>query len=309
MNYFLVLSSCNGDLGNCCSDPGIVLALNAFRKITSFVQMLVPIVLIVCTVIAFFRLVVNPEEKKGLKKIENIFIAAFVVFFIPMIIDIALSVLPSNFKLSSCWNDAKSYAEFYTSSNNEYVPLNSNRSTVSIIGNPDDYQKGVPVEDAELDGSSASGILAGAEEVHTMYEQNGWAYYYDLGQLKWGDIRYSTNNPSKMTCCATFVGSALYVGGVFTEDEINSYNYNHQGGISDLCQAHGWTKITSYSDLVAGDIVIMSAPGGGSTPGHVQIYAGNGTWYNAGYTEAIQRDNPYASDASGNFLYAWRIPS
>ena len=53
----------------------------------------------------------------------------------------------------------------------------------------------------------------------------------------------------------------------------------------------------------------MSGPGGGSAPGHVQIYAGNGTWYNAGSTTAIQRDNPSASDGSARFLWAGRKPA
>ena len=63
--------------------------------------------------------------------------------------------------------------------------------------------------------------------------------------------------------------------------------------------------ISNYSQLAAGDIVIMTSPGG-SGIGHVQIYAGNGTWYNAGSTDAIRRPNPYSSDASGRFLWAWR---
>ncbi len=49
--------------------------------------------------------------------------------------------------------------------------------------------------------------------------------------------------------------------------------------------------------------------GGGSGIGHVQIYAGNGTWYNAGSTNAIQRDSPYSGDASSRFLWAWRKTS
>ena len=40
--------------------------------------------------------------------------------------------------------------------------------------------------------------------------------------------------------------------------------------------------------LVEGDIVIMGNSSGGRSPAHVQIYAGNGTWYNAGSTNAIQ---------------------
>ena len=155
----------------------------------------------------------------------------------------------------------------------------------------------------------AKGILEGAAAVHAMYENNSWAYYTNLNQLRWNDIKYSTNNPSKMTCCATFVGSALYVGGVFSESVLNHYNYNSALGINQLCQENNWIKVTSYSQLVAGDIVIMSGSSGGSSIGHVQIYAGNGTWYNAGSTSAIQRKNPYASDGSSRFLWAWRKPT
>ena len=138
-------------------------------------------------------------------------------------------------------------------------------------------------------------------------DKEKWIYSVSGDYLIGNNIEASTNNPKKATCCATLVGSALYVGGVFTEEEINSYNYNSATATSNFLESKGWTKITNYGDLEAGDIVIMTAEGSGGSIGHVQIYAGNGTWYNAGYTGAIQRDNPYSSDASGKFLWAWRI--
>ena len=274
--------------------------------------------------IRFTQMSANPDRKNGLKSIRNMFLAAATVFFVPVFVNVVLNMLPQSFSISSCWQQAKTVAESTRSMKFTYVSPYDSGPKSSFFTDPGDYQKGTPKPTPSPsfspgtgtgDGTGsiapgdASGILAGAEKVHTMYEQNKWAYYSDLSQLRWGNIQYSTNNPSKMTCCATFVGSAFYIGGVFTESEINKYNYNSQYGISELCQAHGWTKITSYSQLAAGDIVIMSGPSGGSSPGHVQIYAGNGTWYNAGSTNAIQRDNPYSSDASARFLWAWRKPA
>lgn len=314
MGYFQILSSCSGDLGNCCTNPGIVVILDTLRKIFNLIQLIVPILLIVFATIKFSQLVMDPDRKNGLKEVKNSFLAAAIVFFIPVLMDVVLNLIPNTFNVSACWDQAKVLAESARTQNFKYVPYDEahkNKETTSIVQSPDGYEPSEPGSDngGSVGAGDAKGILEGAEKVHTMYEKNGWAYYTNLGQLRWNNIDYSTNNPSKMTCCATFVGSAFYVGGVFSESELNKYNYNSQYGIDKICQEHGWSKITSYSSLAAGDIVIMSGPGGGSAPGHVQIYAGNGTWYNAGSTNAIQRENPYSSDASGRFLWAWRKTS
>lgn len=306
--------SCSSELGNCCNDAGVVLILDVFRKMINLLQILVPILLIVFASVEFGKLMMNPDKKGGTKPVYNKFIAAAVVFFIPFIMDALLNIMPQSFSVTACWHQVKTTAETVRSGRHQYLPPHStDAKPASVVSNPSDYQNGVPKPGDDGGGgnlapASAKGILEGAEKVHTVYEQNGWFYYTSLGQLKWGDIKYSTNNPSRATCCATFVGSALYVGGVFSESELNSINYNLASDISYLCQKNGWTKITSYSQLAAGDIVVMTS-GGGSGIGHVQIYAGNGTWYNAGSTSAIQRDSPYSGDASSRFLWAWRKTS
>ena len=314
--------SCSSELGNCCSDPGIVILMDNVRKLVVLFQIIIPILLIAFASIDFSKLMMNPEKKGGYKPIINKFLAAAIVFFVPIIMDALIGMMPQSFSFVSCWHQAKTMAESIRSNSYQYLPPHANESNSSgLITDPSDYQKGKPKANVhqndvsntnnnleEIVPGSASGILEGAEKVHTMYEQQGWFYYQDLDQLKWNDINYSTNNPSKATCCATFVGSAFLIGGVFTAAEINQFNYNSQYGISELCEKHKWTKITSYSKLAAGDIVIMSRASGGDSPGHVQIYAGNGLWYNAGSTSSIRRDSPYSSDASSRFLWAWRKP-
>ena len=313
MTYFQILDC--SDLGTCCSDYALAMSLDTIRKFMSIVQIIAPIILILMAVVGFAQLMMNPEQKDGLRNILNKVFAAAFIFSIPVTVDAVLSVMPDSFSVSACWNQAKTIAETSRNTSNKYADINPKKKKKKIITDPDSYQNSNPSTDdnnssngTTNNAASASGVLGGAKSVHSTYEQEKWAYYSNLSELKWNDINYSTNNPSKRTCCATFVGSALYVGGVFSESEINKYNYNDTDGISDLCQNNGWTKITSYSDLAAGDIVIMTSNSSGGAPGHVQIYAGNGTWYNAGSTEAIQRENPYSSDASGRFLYAWRKP-
>lgn len=297
---YIQLLSC--ELGNCCKDSGIALILSSLGKIFDFIQIIVPIILIVMATIKFFQLMMNPELKGGMSSIKNMFIGAAIVFLIPLIVNVVLGVLPNSFTISVCWVEAKTIAEASRKLSFQYVSPFDEQDKKKIWTDSDDYEKGQPK--AKL--GDAKGILEGAEKVHKMYEDNNWFYYDSGNQLYWKNIEASTNNPYKATCCATFVGSALYVGGVFTEDEMNEYNYNSSTALSNMFEAHGWTKITSYNDLEAGDIVIMSGSNGGSSIEHIQIYAGDGTWYNAGSTKYIQMDSPYSGDASGRFLWAWR---
>lgn len=328
----IYILDCNSSLGTCCNDYGIAIFLNIIKNAIEVIQIIVPVILIGASMIELFKMVTspNPEDKTGVKSITNKFVAAAIVFFLPIIVNLTISIVgeganTGNLDVIKCYKESTSTVEVMNRTRTRYIKRSStNKEPVKVVFdgsdvgdgsdgvNPNDretkYKDRANSSGGNLAPGDAQGILDGAEKVHTIYEQNGWYYYSDLNQLRWNDIEYSTNNPSKATCCATFVGSAFYVGGVFTEAELNQYNYNSQYGISEICEAHGWTKITSYSALQAGDIVIMSGPEGGSAPGHVQIYAGNGTWYNAGSTSAIQRDNPYSSDASARFLWAWRKP-
>lgn len=315
MRYFQILS-CSSELGNCCNSTSMAVLFNVIKRIVDLIQIIAPILLIVMATVNASKLVANPDEKNGTKKIINQFLAAAIIFFIPIVVDAILNIMPQTFSVSACWKQSKRSAEASRSLKPQYTPIDSSRKRTPIVSNSDDYEEGgknTTNSNSNINTvvpGAAKGILEGAEKVHTMYEQQGWSYYSSLDQLRWNDINYSTNNPSRSTCCATFVGSALFIGGVFSESEINKYNYNLPADISTLCQDHGWVKIIDYGQLAAGDIVLMTLPGdAGGGPGHTQIYAGNGNWYNAGSTQAIQMDNPYPGDASARFLYAWRKPS
>ena len=75
-------------------------------------------------------------------------------------------------------------------------------------------------------------------------------------------------------------------------------------------KSKGWIKIDNYEDLQPGDIVFEYDSF--DDPGHVQIYYGDGKWYNAGSTEAIGdydgRVSPYSSNDSSIFVGAYRMP-
>lgn len=155
--------------------------------------------------------------------------------------------------------------------------------------------------------SSGGSILEGAEAVHKVMEDEKWTYSVSQGALYWNNIEKSLNNPNHATCCATFVGASLYYAGIFTEQEMNSFNYNYCPTSFNFYSSHG-TVINSYDELEAGDIVFFDYERDGKLD-HVEIYAGDDTWYGAGSTSSIQRDSPYKDTRywRSNFAKAVRL--
>ena len=153
--------------------------------------------------------------------------------------------------------------------------------------------------------NSGGSIIEAADQLHQA--QITWTYSVG-GDLYSNDIESSINNPNQVTCCATYASSAIYRAGYFSEDQMNSFNYNSSNGLYNFLLDNGWQSINSYSELQAGDIVFMDTDGGSRDITHVQIYAGDGLWYNAGATEAIQRASPYSQGdlAEPRFMVALR---
>ena len=319
----IYILDCNSSLGTCCNDYSIAIFIAIIKNAIEVIQIIVPLLLIAMSMVQLFKMLTssNPEDKKGIKSLTNKFVAAAIVFFLPIFANIVISLVgegvsTGGLDVIKCYKDSSSTVEVMNRTRTRYIKKETNnKEPVKVTFDGKDVadgSDGVNPNDREtkyknrgssaggLASGSAQGIIDGAEKVHTMYEQQGWTYSVG-GDLFWNDIERSTNNPNKVSCCATLIGSALYVGGVLSEQELNSFNYNYVPSFDSYLESHNWIRINNYSDLQAGDIVIM--------PGHVQLYAGNGTWYNAGSTSAIQRDSPYSDDCSGRFLHAWRIPA
>ena len=159
---------------------------------------------------------------------------------------------------------------------------------------------------AELDQwyTDSGDILSAADQLHQA--QTGWRYSTSGGLLTSGNIELAINNPNAATCCATYVSSALYLAGCFTEEQMNSFNYNSSNALYNFLTSNGWQVINSSSELQAGDVVFMDTNGGARDITHVQLYAGDGGWYNAGSDSAIQGDAPKYYDIGSQFMVALR---
>ena len=122
-------------IGTSCNDAALAGILSSVRNIMLLIQIIVPIMLIVWGGLGFFQLMQNPEEKNGIKKIVNKFIAAFVIFMIPVLLNVVMGLAGNNTNFSSCWNNAGN-----VSTNTSYQDPYDKPSTTKINPDSSDYE-------------------------------------------------------------------------------------------------------------------------------------------------------------------------
>lgn len=166
------------------------------------------------------------------------------------------------------------------------------------------------------------GILYYAKMIHDYMSDPAHLYFYCLNgreQAKMEHIHEGLPNCGiassfedstkpgqrgyRLTCCATYVSWVLEEAGLIET------HYNGCEGLDGELSRKGWIKIEDYSELEPGDIVYLETDGiPNNGLDHVQIYVGDGCWYNAGDNGSIHTIEPYYKDKSASFIYARRQP-
>ena len=109
MVFFQILKSdCSSNVAKCCSDYGLAMFLHIMKEAMNIIQIVVPIILIVMCTVDLVKLVINPDDnnKAKFKGLLNKFLAALIVFFIPIIVNVVLGTFLNSFEISDCWDDA-----------------------------------------------------------------------------------------------------------------------------------------------------------------------------------------------------------
>ncbi len=153
--------SCSNNLGSCCNDPGMLVILSVLGKIVQIIQIVVPIILLLMISISLTQMLINPDDKKKMKTIKNQFIAAVVVFFIPMLANIAIGILPDtgNYSVTACLKESKNVK---VTNSSTYINPNKKKPT-NVVGNSNDFEKGDKKKTEEDSTAAAAGeqITAG----------------------------------------------------------------------------------------------------------------------------------------------------
>ena len=139
-----------------CSSPALLPILSVVRKILSIIGIIAPILLLVMASVHLVNLVKNPDDKKAFPKLRNSFIAAVVVFFIPVIVNAVMYMLDDTFTVSDCWNKAE-----YSSKSTYQDPYGDKRKQIFV--DPDEYNKGD--KSSQQSNTSTSTIEGNAQQV------------------------------------------------------------------------------------------------------------------------------------------------
>lgn len=101
------------DLNSSCSDYAIAGTLNLLYKILKMVRVIVPIILILFASINIGKLMINPDDKKGVGSIVKKIMAAIIIFIIPNFLDIVVhfntlsDTTETNFSVLSCFTNSE----------------------------------------------------------------------------------------------------------------------------------------------------------------------------------------------------------
>lgn len=148
------------DIMSECSSPAMGSVLVIVKRILNVIQIIGPILLIIALIIHLIKLMGNPDDKKLLPKIRNSAIAAVLLFFIPMLVDVVMGMLGENFSISQCWNTAN---EIKNSSG--YVEIDEGKK--KKINGSGEYEKGEKTDTGSGDsgsGDTGSGDTGSGED-------------------------------------------------------------------------------------------------------------------------------------------------
>lgn len=170
-----------------CSSPVLGNILSALRKILGLIQIIGPLVLLVSLILTITKLMADPDNKKLTKKIINSVLAAVLLFFIPMFVNLAMNLLGEDYNISACWNSATT-----SSGSSRYIDIYGDKEKQSLTINPGDYEKGEKKQPVQSQSSS-----------NGRRRSSGNAASVDIGAHQLGKIVWDSSNVSRISNLST----------------------------------------------------------------------------------------------------------
>lgn len=287
MRIFSILT-CSNDLGSCCQSGELALFLKLFNTFILIIQIIAPIILLLMLCINLGQLVMDPDDKKKVKQINNKIIATCLVFLVPILLNLVLNIVGSssnkNINIVACINESKNIkvntGGKYISKNNDnkkstkvFTDKSSYKgkvTTPSISNGNVNYGASITPGEAVIGDSGVNLVPNDSHKTASIVRKaNGQevadyaASWLNKGIVyKWGtnDVRVGGSCD-----CSGFVYAVLKHFGIIEGGQIRTTVWG-SGNVK------GTILYSDVSKIVPGDVVFRSF-GGGSA--HVEIYIGN----------------------------------
>ena len=140
----MYLLDCVSDIKSCCNDYGLANILASIKEalnIIHIIHIIVPILLILSLAIGFIQLMINPDDKKKPKMVFIKIFSAVIVFFLPYLVNLSLSLLDGDgYQLGACWKSSEELKKEMENRENIFIPT-TDKQKQSFILNSDDYDQ------------------------------------------------------------------------------------------------------------------------------------------------------------------------
>ncbi|MBR2677918.1 MAG: hypothetical protein IKE63_00680 [Bacilli bacterium] len=121
---------------NLCTDASLNTIMYYTKNVLNLIVIIAPILAIVGFTILFFQLINNPDNNKLIKKLVNSLKALVIIFFIPMLVTIVMSLVGNNTKISVCYKNATKPSLY-----SKYIKIDPGKPS-SVITDPSGYDSG-----------------------------------------------------------------------------------------------------------------------------------------------------------------------
>ena len=278
-------------LTSSCGDYAVAATLNLVHIVVNLMLVVAPIVLVISLAIVFTRIMINPEDKKGNKRLLNIILATIFCFFIPVVANILLSILPeeyfSQLNLAACWRNAYNvdYDDDnraigigahsikldidFTSIKNATPPANNSGSATSGL---------TPCGGQNLAGVTVQCIQGSGKNIDVV----NYALSFEGYPYVWGGSGEDLTTANYNAIRSRFPGAYYNTSSAWTSKYLDKgyiawdcsgftqYVYRHFGyniGRTTGNQINDGQRVASLADAKPGDLLVTSS--------HVTMYIGN----------------------------------
>ena len=146
----IYILDCNSSLGTCCNDYSIAIFIAIIKNAITVLQIIVPILLIAMSMVELFKMMTssNPEDKKEIKSLINKFVAAAIVFFLPILANITISLVgegvnTKGLDVIKCYKESSSTVEVMNRTRTRYIKKETkNKEPVKVTFDEKDIAEG-----------------------------------------------------------------------------------------------------------------------------------------------------------------------
>ncbi len=193
------------------------------KNIMTIIMIVAPILAIISFSVILIKMTMSPEDKKIIKTLSNALKALVIIFFIPMLVTIAMYALGENTDISKCYLKSSKINTNSTYNNSLY----KDKKKTKVTYNPNDYEKGDP---RQLDFSCKSNILKAnfsCETIRIVEKHLNDFNYYTMGSYINGKGGFKNYTKELGGIFEDYYGKKLNVTKVYEFQRVSEYVFGY----------------------------------------------------------------------------------